>query len=79
MAHAGMLRVTMKLAQWITISGVLLAALGLAGSLLGFFRLSAPSLLTELGVLALPVIFLGLVIFLIVAVVQIVGRKQPPV
>jgi len=79
MAQSGALRITAKVAQWILLFGLLLAALGLIGSLLGIFQLSSPTFLTELGVLALPVIFLGLVLFLIVSVVQVVSRKHPPV
>jgi hypothetical protein len=76
MAMAGLLRLTAKVAQWVLLVGVTLAGVGLVGWVLSVFR-APSSFLMELGILSLPVMFVGIVLFFVVAVGQTMGRRRP--
>ncbi|MGA8109920.1 MAG: hypothetical protein WBD46_15790 [Acidobacteriaceae bacterium] len=69
MAAARALTLTTRLAQWISLFGLLLAGFGLLGWILSLFH-RASLFLIDLGLLALPFIFLGVVLFLIAALLQ---------
>jgi hypothetical protein len=71
-------RFTRKAGQWVSVFGLALAALGLIAWLLAILNHPQPFLL-DLGIMALPVIFVGLVCFFIAAgIEQILIRRRPP-
>ena len=69
-------RLARTLGQWTSFFGLALAVLGLIGWVLSLFHRPQPFLL-DLGILALPALFLGLVFLLIAAVFErIVIRRR---
>jgi tellurite resistance protein TehA-like permease len=62
-------RIARTLGQWIMIFGLALAAFGLIGWILSIFHHPQP-LLIDLGVLALPAFFLGILFLFIAAIFQ---------
>jgi hypothetical protein len=62
-------RLARTLGQWILIFGLALAALGLIGWVLSLFHRPQP-LLLDLGILALPAFFLGILFLFIAAIFQ---------
>jgi hypothetical protein len=69
MALQTVFRITGKAGQWILAFGLLLAVLGLIAWLLAIFHISAQFLL-NLGLLGRPVIFIGLLLVFIAALLQ---------
>jgi hypothetical protein len=70
-------RITRVLGQWVLIFGFALAALGLIGGFLYLIHHPMPFLI-DLGILALPAFFLGLVILLIAAVFERIHLRRSP-
>jgi polyferredoxin len=62
-------RLIRTLGQWICLLALGLVALGLAGGLLSIFHRPSPFLI-DLGILGLPVIFVGLVFLFAAALLQ---------
>jgi uncharacterized membrane protein len=78
MALQRALSFTRKAAQWLLLFGLVLAAFGLVGWLLAIFHHPLPFLL-NLGILALPVIFVGFVfLFIVAGIEQVLIRRQSP-
>ena len=75
MAAARALTLTTKLAQWISLFGLVLAGFGIAGWILSLFH-RASLFLIDLGLLALPFIFIGVVLFFIAALLQYVRVRR---
>jgi peptidoglycan biosynthesis protein MviN/MurJ (putative lipid II flippase) len=73
-------RITGKLGQWILAFGLVLAALGMIAWVLAISHLPT-QFLFNLGILALPVIFIGFVLVLVAAILQrllLRRRSSPP-
>jgi uncharacterized membrane protein YhdT len=68
-------RITRIIGQWVLIFGFALAALGLIGGFLYLIHHPMP-LFIDFGVLALPALFLGLVILLIAAVFEHIHLRR---
>jgi len=62
-------RIARTLGQWVMIFGLALAALGLIGWVLSLFHRPQP-LLLDLGILALPAIFIGMIFLFIAAILE---------
>ena len=62
-------RIARTLGQWASFFGLALAALGLIGWVLSLFHLPA-SFLLNLGILALPVIFLGILLLMLAGIFE---------
>jgi hypothetical protein len=72
-------RITRTLGQWTLLFGLALAAAGLIGWVLSLFHLPS-SFLIDLGVLALPAFFLGILFLFIAAIFQriLIRRSTQP-
>lgn len=70
------LRFNRKAAQWLTVLGTGLFAVGTVGYILFLFHLHV-MFLVDLGIMGLPVIFLGLLFNLIAMILQkIIARRS---